>query len=574
MISLVFDCATDNDFSGNRIVIVCRRSELLDTVKITDCLDPRRYNVKCVNPPPHRFILSRNRDRTESEQWSLDPVLKNSASPSRLCTIFFELVENSRLHSAPNFIVQLALLSQRPPEHALRILYDHTRVWTSTRESTVLFLESSHSLRPRVLTAYRRVELQGISAHSVRILPLSMRRVPFVHLPPAILTCVAQHAFGDRNIGWRSGLLSFGLVCKAWTPLLDLYFSNSHNLEVVDLDQADASKVARSLERRPERGALIQKFSPYEYRLHFLSNADDWKTFWQSQNAILRLATAVKHLHITCTHQSLFEDFVATLCLLKNVRSLRVSSAPSACSTLEASTELRSLTTYDIQHIISQWMHLRSLYLFNWNLVDANVNPNSNGALAPETTQAFQMMCKIEVLTLHNGVLTGPQLVAFTSPARPVPSLHTVDICNIHGLNNRDLLAFLSQISPSLGSLAIHGCVIPREPNEEYALDSIMPQMVRIYDLKSDGDIASPLVLARKVRRERGDRREKDSITITYSLSMELRNMVKALEDCNWDSVNICWGGAVDDGLLETALKITESRGIKFTLVAFPRPLE
>ncbi|KAF8077657.1 hypothetical protein FPV67DRAFT_1462574 [Lyophyllum atratum] len=574
MISVVFDGATYDDFSGNRIVIVCRESRLLNSIKIKDCLDLRRFKVK-QNPGAYRATLSRNRALHEGAEQSSESRPKRSAG---ICTVVFELVENVQPSIIPDVLMQLVPLCEKPLDHNMRIVYDHTRIWTSTHRSAVLLLQSSHAFRSRWLSTvsvHRRIDPSGMLVHALRILPIYQSRPAYIHLPPTVLTRIARFAFGDRKVGWRRGLMSFGLVCKAWTPLLDLFFQKFYNPHFLNVDQADAAKVSRSLEMRPERGALMEKFSPYDYRLHFLSSADDWKTFWRSQNIILGLAPAIKDLHLSCTHQSLFRDLVTTLSLLKNVQNFRVTGPPSVCSTVEASVELRSLDAADIQSIISHWTQLRSLSLFNWNLlVDTSINPQSAEKSEAEKPQTAKLTCRINVLRLHNGILTGPQLLAFASPAHSIPSLHTVDMCNIQGLSNCDLSAFFSQIAASLESLSIQGCTISRGPGEEYALDTVISKMVRIHNLKSDGDIATAMVLSRKVRREKGRCQKKDTITIAYSPSMKLRSLVEALEVCYWDSVHVTWSGAIDDSLLEKALTVTDLRGINFTLAAFGRSVE
>jgi hypothetical protein len=99
--------------------------------------------------------------------------------------------------------------------------------------------------------------LPGINVHDVRIVPLPGSRPPFCSLPPNILHRIAQCAFSSREEGFRSQLMSWALVCKAWLPLLDIFYERLGKSHA--LDKPDLYAVVRTLERLPEKAKLIRQ---------------------------------------------------------------------------------------------------------------------------------------------------------------------------------------------------------------------------------------------------------------------------------------------------------------------------
>jgi hypothetical protein len=102
---------------------------------------------------------------------------------------------------------------------------------------------------------------------------------------------------------------------------------------------------------------------------------------------------------------------------------------------------------------------------------------------------------------LQNGYISGFQLLQFISP--PQPTLKRVELQHLHGLSNRDLVSFLSQVSSTLQSFSINSCFVSRDTiDEEYAFDAVVHKMLCLDQAYIAGsDLATLLAITRKTRR-------------------------------------------------------------------------
>ncbi|KAG6817477.1 hypothetical protein H0H87_008102 [Tephrocybe sp. NHM501043] len=105
----------------------------------------------------------------------------------------------------------------------------------------------------------------AMCVHTIRVFSWlnNTTHATWSRLSPQIVQHIAKAAIGYKQGGWRRTLLSLGLVCKAWSHVVDVYFMS---LGIrYDCDRTTISRVARSLYARPERGVLIRALSVDDY---------------------------------------------------------------------------------------------------------------------------------------------------------------------------------------------------------------------------------------------------------------------------------------------------------------------
>lgn len=219
----------------------------------------------------------------------------------------------------------------------------------------IVVLSSSHSFSP--VSAGRHFcgvsEPMGILAHAVRVVPRCSRRRA-ITLPSKVVRRVVEFALESESFGWRGVLLRYGLVCKGWSHVLDLFFEKfDQHYE----DRAYGRNVVRSLEARPERALLIRSFSPNDYaNSESLDDADRWKVLVD----ISRLATAIRDVSLSSPHPSALVPLVKNLANMREVRRCAVG----------ANTMIRHsnhvFTMDEIQRFIAAWKNLRKLSIHCW----------------------------------------------------------------------------------------------------------------------------------------------------------------------------------------------------------------
>lgn len=170
--------------------------------------------------------------------------------------------------------------------------------------------------------------------------------------------------------------------------------------------------------------------------------------------------------------------------------------------------------------------------------------------------------CNLVHLRLHDGRLTGLQLLRFAQSPRPI--LSNVFLARVSGLQNNDLLPFLRIVSSTLAVLRIWDCDIPRiTADEEYALDVVIPDLSAIQSVTVNGDHLSSLAISGKASWSP----HKGKILITGSHKLTCDSLVKSMETSHWGAVNLTWFGALteaEEALRLQAADIAHSRGIIF----------
>ncbi|KAG6919789.1 hypothetical protein DXG01_000289 [Tephrocybe rancida] len=388
--------------------------------------------------------------------------------------------------------------------------------------------------------------------HMIHILPIIDNRAPRAPISLDILREIAWHAFSQRPRKWRQGLLAFGMVSKAWLPLLDLFFGDVRVpfTRKEDHDTADMLSVANSLSRNPTRGVLIQKYTPSAYH----PGDHEAVEYFQAQITILRSATAVKDVSFGYTHKQLLEELLGALSMLREVRTLQLSTE----SDQHPHHDAYRLSIAEAQAFIRKWAHLEKLAISDWRTPSCE----RPGPSSPHT----EFQSKLKELSLVSGELSGPQLLFFLGATRTSPSLQIVELRHICGLTNFDLLIFLLHVAPCLKKLVIASCDIARTPNDEYALDAAMPSLASLDSVELIGDLASDLVLLRKVRRRvHGTARTSISLALPPS---KLPGVVKAMAVTSWERIDIRWDqrtGTPAWNLLSDAYNKAYRRRISFS---------
>lgn len=256
-----------------------------------------------------------------------------------------------------------ATLQPRPSDTSkyLRIAYDKT--FSTELGSFVNFFETNISFRsyyddvltdPHAVFRLRETPM-GIPAYSTRILPITRCQV-LPALPPSILQSIAKAAVEHKFRGWRSIVLSLGLVCKAWSCMLDTFFT-VFTRNTCNRHQPSLLAVARSLEMRPERGLLMNCFRLEDYA-GLSRGIDNEKQFIARCRAVLTIlscATAIKTIHLPGIHASLRREFVKILLRLENVER---------CTIYDHDSHMGKIVEFnigEIQQFIARWNRLRQL---------------------------------------------------------------------------------------------------------------------------------------------------------------------------------------------------------------------
>ena len=242
----------------------------------------------------------------------------------------------------------------------LRVVYDRIYACNDVSHSVTTFLESNHSFRHNLDTGLIRE--YGIPAHSVRILPTHDHRPPFTHLPPHLLCQIIYEAIRAARSDWRSALLSYGTVCKAWVHVLDLFYTFYCGKPYPPM----AISVAKSLQYKPENAKLIRRFSPCDYLDTDPDNVevgdvnhDEYTRSCQALLDILELVTHIREIEISPTDESLLQRQIRALQQLREITRCRIRGCPP--SIRPTMPQGRSVTIDDIQSFIVHWPTLSDL---------------------------------------------------------------------------------------------------------------------------------------------------------------------------------------------------------------------
>lgn len=280
-----------------------------------------------------------------------------------LCTIVFELRTGKGTPDGGFHFGMVLLQETTLPSH-LRIIYDRAVPCSVTERSLVAILELTppHNFANDNVGLGRSARSSVIFKHSIRIIPLSESRPPFRDLPSDILHRIAWHAFFQRKHGFRRQLLSWGMVCKAWLPLLDIFYKGLGSLCIPE-DMPDPGAVARTLARKPEKGKLIKVICPSHYAGSHETNIERYEEFLQAFITVLNLAPAVQHLTLPMIHPPLRKMLIETLCTLEYVQICH-TYYHSSYGPEDDGPDFLSMC--EIQKFTARWPALRQLHIHRW----------------------------------------------------------------------------------------------------------------------------------------------------------------------------------------------------------------
>ncbi|KAG6887355.1 hypothetical protein C0992_012658 [Termitomyces sp. T32_za158] len=545
--SVVLDAETKNNFSGIRLILAYEESEMFNNLLIRDCLQGERHGLRSIPWEPlsnRRLVLAHRR---RAQEGACDITDATSSRPPIL-TIAFEVI----IDRMGDWFQ--ATLRPRPFDTSKCLCIAYYRTFFTELGSFVNYFETNVSFRnyynndltvPHAIFRLRETP-RGIPAYNVRILPVARVRVLPV-LPPSILRSIANAAIEHEFRGWRSRLLSLGLVCKAWSCMLDTFFTvltrntcNGH--------QPSPLAVARSLEMRPERGLLMNCFRLEDYSglIRGIDNEEKFIARCCAVLTILSYATAIKNIHLPGIHASLRKEFVRILLHLENVER---------CTIYNHNSHMGKVVEFDmgeIQQFIAKWTKLQRLDIAFRTTV-------SNRDFDDEVPE---LQCNIENLKLRESHLTGRQFVRFTSHR-----LQKVELERLNGPLNRDLKSFLLVAAPSLVSLTIRSCPFRRQSmNEDYAIDLVMPQLCSLEELCISGDLLTVQSIAMKGK---GKRSSATTVFVaTLAPALYLEDLADALETTGWKAVTIkTLPGLMDEDDLfmkQEATEVATRRNIAF----------
>ncbi|KAG6815257.1 hypothetical protein H0H93_010439, partial [Arthromyces matolae] len=328
MISVVLDAGTKTCFTGIRIVISYEESEMFQDIRIRECLQTERHGLETISSDrlSNRQTIAAHRVTHAQEHRKAKPLLGCSS----ILTISLQVVGCSVIHEL-DYDEPLASLAPRTSDtFARRIAYDETFFPDSGSilkifESNLCFRIPNIPLPSPSQTTFRlHYPCEGLPTFSSRILPVARNSgSKFDRLPRSVLWSIAEAATDTHIKGWRSDLLSIGLVCKAWSGVLDAFFAIlTGESPYVRVDPPNPLAVARSLEMRPERGLFLQCFHLEDY-LNLAKGIDNDEQFITRCRAVLSIlscATAITDIHLPGIHVSLRKEFQNILSGLVNIQ--------------------------------------------------------------------------------------------------------------------------------------------------------------------------------------------------------------------------------------------------------------
>ncbi|KAG6917325.1 hypothetical protein DXG01_002983 [Tephrocybe rancida] len=535
LVSVVLEDGARFQFDVIRLIVVTKEAG----ITLHTCNDElASYTTFPLNIhiPKYRHSLTRRRALL-ARQGVLGPV------SDKTCTVFLELLRPESLPGGPQ---QRPRLVQRasycPSQQDLQVIYDHTQPCSPAHASMLLFLACSANLEAVLSkTIFRGAVPPGhtaIRAHAFRVLPLATRsKCP--ELPPHIVRRIAEFAVAHKGRGWRKTLISCGLVSRAWKQVLDIYFQSLGSIpRSAFADNPWVSSVARSLDLRPERGALIRSFSVYDYALRSKVEAQDNYTAqdWDSLLTILGHVDPAG-LRVIClpvsVPTSVAGDLSTRFFTLCGVKELHLGESHEG-------SENASFDMDTIQSWISQWPDLSVLRLDGWSK-----SGDIDAATAPSTSGQFNLI----KLTLSSGTLSASQLRRLTPSS--IPRLKILQLVHVDGFSNHDFTLFLRAVASTLEEIFVAECEFSRgSPSEEFALDAAMPTLTALVRLYAFGPgLASSLTLARKPVSYSmlSSRRLMPSITLQPGKDDVLSNeLLQAVEVTGWVSIKIHFPASQD----------------------------
>ncbi|KAF9459583.1 hypothetical protein BDZ94DRAFT_1002753 [Collybia nuda] len=544
-ISVVLDAGAQEFFSGIRIIIVRKEGIEPNSVDLKYCFDTSPGS-DLWKPSQHMFSTHRgykaNHRQSKAQSQCLIEKSTHQPGPPPLCTIVFEL-QDSGIDGDPS--VCLTLRSDSNSDSPLQIIYDHAvsdKVFLAFLESNSIFRGMGTSSEGENSMFFTRYD--GNDSYVIRVLPVSGPRKPFPGLPFEIIRRIAEEAFTYRYTGWRASLLSCALVCKAWHPLIDMFFDTLGSS--LDNNRLNPRKVSNSLVMQPEKGHLVRRV---DYR-NFCPAPDDLERidFSDCLIFVLRMSIFVEEVILCVIPSTLIQKLLDALVQLKRVEIFTMYMGGFHYP-VGGRTQYPSIV--DTQRSIANWTNLRVLKLSSWE------EPREAGALCAAPSKS-----RLEHLWLKNGSLTGEQLSWFASPYSRIRDLSLI---NIVGLSNSGLSALFDKISPTLKYLSTTGSTVSREVDEAYALDVAMPKMKLLQTAHIHGDLVTHLSISAKPKAH--DPSTQNFISIYGAPHMnDSEALLRAFKTTGWNAIELASDNTLawNNDTQERAQQAAQETGIRF----------
>lgn len=186
---------------------------------------------------------------------------------------------------------KLVIRSSRPTN--TRVLYEYIEPCTSSSRSMAWYLSSSIDFRGYWKEGSALRSLAGIRSLGVRILPpQSSRKSAFKHPPVELLSQIFGFAVADKvYANWHPSLISFALVCRAWTIALEhLYHDFGEHSS--GKHKPDPHAVSLALIANPSLGRPIWRFSTRHWKQNHVESDKTYLERSKDYTHILHSATS------------------------------------------------------------------------------------------------------------------------------------------------------------------------------------------------------------------------------------------------------------------------------------------
>jgi hypothetical protein len=287
-----------------------------------------------------------------SHHLRLDP----EASDPRQCHVLLELVRDPSSYDA--FHLEKATSSSLPTRpKRLRVLHDATYKLSSQNVVTPIRLRCSlplFGIDVPTVTGFQREMIYNlhlpVPRYTIHLSATGTRErgYLFSQIPPDSLLLIARHIMIQNSGVRRRNLLSFGLVCKAWSRCLNVFFSTFDG----QLDgpmpgggnRMRAPKlIVQSLQWRPERALLIQSLSIDSFRMLDEVSLDAF-------TELLSLARAVKRVKIKRVPSASLPKLLSALQSLTALEEFIVKADTMQC-----------FDAIDLLQVSANWANLKAI---------------------------------------------------------------------------------------------------------------------------------------------------------------------------------------------------------------------
>ncbi|KAG9312202.1 hypothetical protein JVU11DRAFT_7500 [Chiua virens] len=406
----------------------------------------------------------------------------------------WDVRSNSRINDVP---MPMETLTFKDSGHQIhRILLEVNQPLTPTTQSVSVSFTSS----PLLYTPGQRGSGRPLDDFSTigRVVQIRPAFPPHGHkailLPTEILFMIFRNFSESSDVcsRWRTDLLSCALVCKQWTCALELMLDDFHYPEARIRPKEyppEICKFASAIASRPTLALSITHLSP----IYFFKHAD-WKPL-----TLRLLDTPFQPPRRLARIEQFVNSFLSILRLARNLRSLAIplgwNMGPSEDfldmvrgldKIEEVDMMIGSETTF--QACLATWPTLKRLTA-SFSEADLQIKPQ----IVPTTPPGYALTAATLLFLVSDEQLN--YLLCSSSS-----SLEALEIrCFPLWLTNTGLHSVLQSVSKSLVTLEIiltNGSSLDKV--EEYALDSLIVDMVRLKELRISPTVATQSMIERR----------------------------------------------------------------------------